>query len=76
MSEQQSLHDRILQSLKREPSGLTTKQLCEHLGRARSEVGSLVSKMAAYGGISKVRDINVGNGRPGNRMLWKAKEDA
>ncbi len=75
MSERQSLHDRILESLKREPSGLTTIQLCEHLGRARGEVSALVSKMAAYGGIAKERAAK-GVGGHGNRMLWKAKENA
>jgi predicted transcriptional regulator len=45
----------LLQTLRDCPSGLTAKEVAHRLGADHSNIGSRLSKLAAYGIISKTR---------------------
>ena len=47
--------NRILETLRACPSGLTAKEVADQLGADHSNIGSRLSKLAAYGIISKTR---------------------
>jgi DNA-binding Lrp family transcriptional regulator len=47
--------DCILETLQGCPSGLTAKEVADRLGAARNNIGSRLSKLAAYGIIQKTR---------------------
>jgi hypothetical protein len=47
--------NRLLETLRRCPSGLTAKEVADQLGADQSNIGSRLSKLAAYGIISKTR---------------------
>jgi GTP-sensing pleiotropic transcriptional regulator CodY len=47
--------DCILETLQGCPSGLTAKEVADRLGVARSNIGSRLSELAAYGIIKKTR---------------------
>ena len=47
--------DRILEILQDCPAGLTAKEVADRLGASPSNIGSRLSKLAAYGIIKKVR---------------------
>jgi DNA-binding Lrp family transcriptional regulator len=47
--------NRILEMLRDYPSGLTAKEVADRLGADQSNIGSRLSKLAAYGIISKTR---------------------
>jgi hypothetical protein len=47
--------DRILEMLRDCPSGLTAREVADRLGADQSNIGSRLSKLAAYGIISKTR---------------------
>jgi hypothetical protein len=49
------LADHILNVLRDNPSGLTAKQVADQLGGTRSNIGSRLSKFAAYGIIRQSR---------------------
>jgi len=47
--------DCILETLQGCPSGLTAKEVADRLGAARNNIGSRLSKLAAYGIIKTTR---------------------
>jgi predicted transcriptional regulator len=47
--------DCLLETLRGCPSGLTAKEVADRLGADQSNIGSRLSKLAAYGIISKTR---------------------
>ena len=47
--------DSILNVLRKSPSGLTAKEVAERLGGTASNIGSRLSKLAAYGVIKQTR---------------------
>ncbi len=47
--------NRIIEILRNAPNGLTAKEVAERLGATRSNIGSQLSKLAAYGIIKKAR---------------------
>jgi len=47
--------DRILEILQDCPYGLTAKEVADRLGAARSNIGSRLRKLAAYGVIKRTR---------------------
>jgi predicted transcriptional regulator len=49
------LADRVLEILQSSPRGLTAKEVAERLGRTADNIGSRLSKLAAYGIIKKTR---------------------
>jgi predicted transcriptional regulator len=49
------LADRVLEILQSSPCGLTAKEVAERLGRTPDNIGSRLSKLAAYGIIKKTR---------------------
>jgi hypothetical protein len=49
------LADHILNVLRNSPSGLTAKEVADQLGGTRSNIGSRLSKFAAYGIIKQSR---------------------
>jgi DNA-binding Lrp family transcriptional regulator len=49
------LSDRVLEILQSSPCGLTAKEVAERLGKAADNIGSRLSKLAAYGIIKKTR---------------------
>jgi DNA-binding MarR family transcriptional regulator len=61
-----SLQARIRATLKRHPRGLTSTQLAEHLSSTPYTVSSVVSKMAAYGIVEKVKKYD-------EKTVWKEK---
>jgi hypothetical protein len=49
------LADRVLEILQSSPCGLTAREVAERLGRKADNIGSRLSKLAAYGIINKTR---------------------
>jgi predicted transcriptional regulator len=49
------LVDRVLEILQDSPCGLTAEEVAERLGRTADNIGSRLSKLAAYGIIKKTR---------------------
>jgi DNA-binding Lrp family transcriptional regulator len=49
------LTDRVLEILQSSPGGLTAREVAERLGRTAENIGSRLSKLAAYGIIDKTR---------------------
>jgi len=49
------LVDRVLEILQDSPGGLTAEEVAERLGRSADNIGSRLSKLAAYGIIKKTR---------------------
>jgi hypothetical protein len=49
------LTDRVLEILQSSPGGLTAREVAERLGRTADNIGSRLSKLAAYGIIDKTR---------------------
>jgi DNA-binding Lrp family transcriptional regulator len=49
------LTDRVLEILQSSPCGLTAKEVAERLGRTADNIGSRLSKLAAYGIIKRTR---------------------
>ena len=47
--------DSILNVLRKSPSGLTAKEVADRLGGTASNIGSRLSKLAAYGVIKQTR---------------------
>ncbi len=47
--------NRIIEILRNAPNGLTAKEVAERLGATRSNIGSQLNKLAAYGIIKKAR---------------------
>src|SRR6266567_1004586 len=49
------LTDRVVEILQSSPCGLTAREVAERLGRTADNIGSRLSKLAAYGIIKKTR---------------------
>jgi predicted transcriptional regulator len=49
------LADRVVEILQSSPCGLTATEVAERLGRTADNIGSRLSKLAAYGIIKKTR---------------------
>ncbi len=61
----------ILAAVEATPMGATTEQLAKRLGAAKYNVGSILSKLAAYGHIRKL------DPPPGNvGFIWSPKAPA
>jgi DNA-binding Lrp family transcriptional regulator len=56
--------NRLLETLQSCPSGLTAKEVADRLGASPSNVGSRLSKLAAYGIIKKTRGRIASDGSP------------
>ena len=54
--------ERIIDMLRAEPDGLTSKDIAERLGTTAGSIGSRLSKLAAYGIIGKTRAALLSNG--------------
>ncbi len=56
--------DRILEILQDCPCGLTANEVADRLGAARSNIGSRLSKLAAYGIIKRTRGTIASDASP------------
>jgi GTP-sensing pleiotropic transcriptional regulator CodY len=56
---------RIIEILRGCPSGLTSQEVADRLGIARSNISSRLSKLAAYGVICKVQGTLTSHGTKG-----------
>jgi hypothetical protein len=54
--------ERIIDMLRAEPNGLTSKDIAERLGATAGNIGSRLSKLAAYGVIGKARAALLSDG--------------
>ena len=57
--------ERIIDMLRAEPNGLTSKDIAERLGTTTGNISSRLSKLAAYGVIGKARAALVSDGSRG-----------
>jgi hypothetical protein len=63
----------IVQLLRTNPAGLTTREVADRLHMARSTAGGVLSKLAAYDhGVEKVGRAHV----QCNAYIWRAKPNA
>jgi transcriptional regulator len=58
--------ERIIEVLRGAPNGLTSKDIAERLGTTAGNLSSRLSKLAAYGIISKARGTLASHGSRGN----------
>jgi Mn-dependent DtxR family transcriptional regulator len=65
--------DSVIEILRASPTGLTSKDIAERLGATAGNVSSRLSKLAAYGVISKARDNNVRHSSRGT--VYQARSD-